>query len=309
VSSDQIADLADSLADFAEAFRDVLRGNQWPAPGSPAATESETEPFAGEWGDYPSRDVLATTLLAAGSCADHLTATASVLRGRNSVFAPYTVMRAAAEAAAIGAYLTDSAIDGRERVRRNMNYRLDALCEQISLVGAFHGAEAARKAAWNKERLGDFARTASQHDFRFRKMDGPGRSAYLDKRQPAAMQLVDLAVDKDMPGLGAAYQRHLSSVAHAKLHGLTRFLTPLAGTPPEEARASINVSAPTIALELLAGPVCAASLISGLCWFTGWDMDAVARPLVTMLDTWGRIGGVPYPGSAAVVAALPPRDR
>ncbi len=80
-------------------------------------------------------------------------------------------------------------------------------------------------------------------------MDGPGRSAYLDKRQPNAMQLVDLAVDKNMPGLGVAYQRHLSSVAHAKPHGLTRFLTPLAGTPPEAARASINASAPTIALE------------------------------------------------------------
>jgi hypothetical protein len=47
------------------------------------------------------------------------------------------------------------------------------------------------------------------------------------------MELVDLAVDKNVPGVGVAYQRHLSSVAHAKLHGLTRVLTPLAGTPPE----------------------------------------------------------------------------
>ena len=81
-------------------------------------------------GAFPSRDILATILLAAASAADHLVATGSVLRGRNAVFAPYTVMRAAAEAAAMAVYLTDPAIDGRERVRRNMNCRLDALCER-----------------------------------------------------------------------------------------------------------------------------------------------------------------------------------
>jgi hypothetical protein len=109
---------------------------------------------------------------------------------------------------------------------------------------------------------------------------------------------VDLAVDKNVPGVGVAYQRHLSSVAHAKLHGLTRFLTPLAGTPPEAARTSINASAAKIALELLAGPVCGANLAGGLGQFTGWDMDAVASPMVIMLQTWGRIGGVPYPSTS-----------
>jgi hypothetical protein len=137
VSSDPFADLADSLAGFASAFREVLKGNQWSAPGSPATAEAEGEPFAGEWGAFPSRDVLATVLLAAASATDHLAAGGSVLRGRNAVFAPYTVTRAAAEAAAMAVYLTDPAIDGRERVRRNVNFRLDAFCEQIRLVGGF----------------------------------------------------------------------------------------------------------------------------------------------------------------------------
>lgn len=298
MSSDPFADLADSLAGFTTAFREVLKGNQWPSPGSPAAAEAEVESFAGEWGAFPARDVLATVLLAAASAADHLAAEASVLRGRNAVFAPYTVMRAAAEAAAMAVYLTDPAIDGRERVRRNMNYRLDALCEQIRLVGAFADDGAARMADRNRQRLGDFERAAQRHGFRFHRMDGPRRAAYLDSRLPSAMELVDLAVDKNMPGLGVAYQRHLSSVAHAKLHGLTRFLTPLAAAPPEAARTSINVSAATIALELLAGPVCAANLASGLGWFTGWDMDPVASPTAVMLETWGRIGGVPHPATS-----------
>jgi hypothetical protein len=106
-------------------------------------------------------------------------------------------------------------------------------------------------------------------------------------------------VDKNVPGVGVAYQRHLSSVAHAKLHGLTRFLAPLAGTPPEAARTSINASAGTIALELLAGPVCAANLASGLGWFTGWNIDSVTGPVTMMLETWGRIGGVPTRPSAS----------
>lgn len=108
VSSDPYADLADSISRFASPFREVLKGNQWPAPGSPAAAEAEGEPFAGEWSAFPSRDVLASTLLAAAAAADHLAAAGSVLRGRNAVFAPYTVMRTAAEAAAMAVYLTDS---------------------------------------------------------------------------------------------------------------------------------------------------------------------------------------------------------
>jgi hypothetical protein len=178
-----------------------------------------------------------------------------------------------------------------------MNYRLDAFCEQIRLVGAFNVDDAARMADRIRQRLADFERAAQRHGFRFRRMDGPRQSAYLDSRLPSAIELVDLAVDKNVPGLGVAYQRHLSSVAHAKLHGLTRFLTPLAGTPPEAARTSINASAAKIALELLAGPVCAANLATGLNWFTGWDMDPVASPMTIMLETWGRIGGGPYPAS------------
>lgn len=204
MSSDPFADLADSLSRFASVFREVLKSNQWPTPGSPAATEAGGEPFAGEWGAFPSRDILATILLAAASAADHLVAAGSVLRGRNAVFAPYTVMRAAAEAAAVAVYLTDPAIDGQERVRRNMNYRLDALCEQIRLVGAFQDDDAARMADRNRQRLGDFERAARRHGFRFRRMDGPRRSAYLDSRLPSAMELVDLAMDKNVPGLGAA---------------------------------------------------------------------------------------------------------
>jgi hypothetical protein len=96
-------------------------------------------------------------------------------------------MRAAAEAAAMAVYLTDPAIDERERVRRNVNYRLDAFCEQIRLVGAFQDDDASRMAEQNRQRLGDFEQAAQRHGFRFRRMDGPRQSAYLNSRLPSAM--------------------------------------------------------------------------------------------------------------------------
>ncbi len=110
------------------------------------------------------------------------------------------------------------------------------------------------------------------------------------------MALVD-ACASDTPGLGVAYQRLLSAVAHAKTHGLSRFLMP-SDAPDASGRPQVelNVPASTFALELLAGPLCGSTVVERLASYTGWDADEIRRPVVTMLDTWGRIAGVPYPG-------------
>jgi hypothetical protein len=123
MSSDPFADLAGSTEAFAREFREFMGRNQRPAVGSLADEEARGEPFAGNWGDHPSRDVFATAYLTAAACTDHLLGLADVL----SSHATYTLARGAVEAAARGCYLTDSEIDGKERVRRTMNYRLDAL--------------------------------------------------------------------------------------------------------------------------------------------------------------------------------------
>jgi hypothetical protein len=299
MSSDPFADLACSLTAFADAFRDLLTCNPRPARGSPADREADGEPFAGDWGDYPSRDIFATTYLAATSCTDHLLAIASVLDARNAVFASYTLMRAAIEAAAIGCYLTDRDIDGRERLRRNMNYRLDGLCEQIWMVKAFSSDEATQKIARNQARISDFARSATLHGFVFHKISGPGRSAYLDKPQPSAMQLIGLATDKDSPELGVTYQRLLSSVAHSGLHGLARLLTPVGPNEgrPGEALAAVNLDARSLAVELVVGPLCAVGLAKGVQWFTGCDMGDLTGPANRMLLTWARVGELKTPGA------------
>lgn len=303
MSSDPFTVLSRSLTAFAEAFRDLLTGNPQPAPGSPADREAEGEPFAGDWGEYPSRDIFATTYLAVTSCTDHLLAVASVLDARSAVFASYTLMRAAAEAAAIGCYLTDRDIDGHERLRRNMNYRLEGLCEQIRMVRGFSGDDAAQKVARNEKRISDFARSAGLHGFVFHKMSGRGHPAYLDEPQPSAMKLMGLAADKDSPGLGATYQRHLSSVAHSGLHGLARLLAPVAPNVgrPGEALAAVNLDPHSLAVELVIGPLCAVSLAKGVQWFTGCNMGDLTGPANRMLLTWARVGELKTPG------APPPR--
>jgi hypothetical protein len=62
-------------------------------------------------------------------------------------------------------YLTDPAIDRRGRVRRNMNYRLDAFCEQTRLVGGFPDNDAAWMADRHRQRRGDFERAARRHGY------------------------------------------------------------------------------------------------------------------------------------------------
>jgi hypothetical protein len=298
VSSDPFADLADSLDGFCSALRGLMNQHRLPLQGSPALAEAEGAPFTGEWGQNPSLEVFASVYLTAWSCADHLAATASVLRARRGPAALYTLVRASAESAAIACHLTDCSIDARERLRRNMNCHLDALCEQVSLLDPFSVPEAAPKVAGNRERIAAIGRAGKQHGFTFHKMDG-WRPAYLGKKPPSATTLIDTCTSRT-PGLGAASQRLLSSVTHAKLHGLSRFLVHdlpgPGGSAAGDEPGQINASAGSLAMELQVGPMCASSLAEGLCWFAGWDIDQVTAATTWMLHTWGRIAGVPYPG-------------
>jgi hypothetical protein len=297
MSSDPFADLASTTEAFAKEFREFMTRNPRPAPGSPADKEAQGEPFASDWGEHPSSDIFATTYLTVTSCTDHLLGLADVLRARNALFATYTLTRGAVEAAALGCYLTDQDIDGRERVRRTMNYRLDAMCERVWLFTDMHGDYAAEKLAETRQRVADFARGARQHDFSFHDMNGKGRAARIGPGQPAAMNLISLAVDKDMPELGRTYQRLLSATAHSGVHGLARMLTPL--TPnegrPGEALAAVNIDPRTLTAELIVGPLTAHRLARGVEWFTGCDMTGLHGPANQMLQTWARIGRINVP--------------
>jgi hypothetical protein len=301
MSSDPFADLAHSTEAFATEFRAFMTRNPRPALGSPAEEEAQGEPFAGDWSDHPSSDIFDTTYLAATSCTDHLLGLADVISSRNALFAAYTLTRGAVEAAALGCYLTDQDIDGRERVRRTMNYRLDAMCERVWLFKDMHNEYAVEKLEETQRRISDFARAARLHNFSFHNMNGKGRAAHIGLEQPKAMTLISLAVDKDVPELGRMYQRLLSATAHSAVHGLARMLRPVSPNAgrPGEALAAVNKDPRSLAVELIVGPLTAHSLARGIEWFTGCDMSDLNGPANQMLRTWSRIGHVHGPMMSA----------
>lgn len=300
MSPDPFADLASSTEAFAREFREFMNRNPRPRPGSPADEEARGEPLAGDWSDHPSSDIFATTYLAAASCTDHLLGLADVLSARNALFAAYTLTRGAVEAAALGCYLTDRDIDGRERVRRTMNYRLAAMCERVWLFKDMHGDAAAGKLDETRQRISDFARGARQHNFTFHDMDGKGRTARIGAEQPKAMTLISHAVDKTVPELGRTYQRLLSATAHSSVHGLARMLAPMSPNEgrPGEVLATVSIDPQLLAVELVVGPLTAHSLARGIEWFTGCDMSRLHRPANQMLIAWSRIGRMTMPGAA-----------
>lgn len=289
MSTDAFTDLARGLVDFCAALRGLLNKNRLPSADSPAGTEARGEPFAGEWGPAPSAAVFATVVLHSWSCVDHLAATASVLRAKTAVTAPYTLIRAATEAAALASYIADPLVAARERLRRNMNRHLEGLGEDINLLTPFAGTEAAAKVARHRGQIAAISRGADEHGFQFTPMK-KFRLAYLDSPQPSAMTLMD-ACASQTPGLGAAYQRHLSSVAHSQLHGLSQFLM----QGPDGLQA--NVAADQLARSLFAGPICAATMVERLCWFAGWNLEPIEAPAIQMMVIWTRVAGGPqYPG-------------
>jgi hypothetical protein len=220
--SDPRAELADSLEKLAAALRVLVTESRHVAPGSPADKEAEGEPYGGEWGATPSRDVLAAVRLTSWSCADHLAGAVAAVRVPVCVTSPFTLIRAAAESAAIACYLASTAIGPLERVRRYMNWQLDGLCQQVTTIRSFTIPEAASEVQAAELSIQVIARTGMHFGLQFRQQDGP-RSAYLGDRLPSAMTLIDECTPH-AKGLGVMYQRFLSSVAHAKAHGLRRYL-------------------------------------------------------------------------------------
>ena len=103
MSSDPIADLGRTLEQFASDLAALFLANDQPRPGTPAGREAVGEPFAGDWGAQPARELMATIALASVSCADYLTVTVKTLQARSGMYSLYTLARSALEAAAQGA--------------------------------------------------------------------------------------------------------------------------------------------------------------------------------------------------------------
>lgn len=290
--ADPFVSMADTVLRVADDLRALVHAHAGkPTPGSPAATECDSDPFRSEWGD-PTMAVVGSVVLSATACHDHLRAASILVRSRAVTLSPHTVVRGAAEAAALGSYLTDPDVDQRERVRRGVNVRLAGLCQERLALRRFADSEpgAAAKIAGIERVLGRFERSAAAHGFVFAAPDGY-RPAFLGAKIPSATELLGRYVFPGAATLGRAYYSGLSSVAHAQLNGLMRKVISdgIGG-------AQINATAKDTALELLAGPLAASTLVEFMVPWLGWDPSALNASIRAMFDVWGQIADAPYPG-------------
>jgi hypothetical protein len=297
MSSDAFVDLGRRLGDFAQALRELLDSNKCPAAGSIAAGEVDSEPYAGGWGEHPSRDVFATMVLTSWSCADHLAGTAILLKAKRCIPSLYTLSRGAAEAAVVSCHLSEKGIDPLERIRRNLNCHLDALSQDINMLRRLSDPSARQRIARHEAEVEAVKRAAEQRNFAFKPQDG-FRSAFIGEKPISAMQLIDKCASHTL-GLGASSYQMFSGVAHAKLHGLSRFLvtngTPLSGEPGKVA-VEMNIRAGELARELFPAVIVASTLVNHLRYFLGWNTEEIDRAVTGMHATWCRIAVIPYDG-------------
>jgi hypothetical protein len=209
----------------------------------------------------------------------------------------YTLARAVAEAAVVPCYLSEMDIDPLERVRRNMNYHLEGICQDLNMLGKFTSAEAKQKVTRHEAHMAAIKCTGEQYGFAFKDRDRH-RSAYLGDPPKSAMKLIDECAAQTQ-GVGALSYQMFCGVAHARLHGLSRFMS-TEGMPapdqPGKVRFEMNISARDLAQQLFAAPMCVLTLIEQLRWFLGWSMEDVDKAAILMENIWCRIAGVPYEG-------------
>lgn len=294
VPSDPLTALADTLDAFAAGLGALLTGNLQPAPGSPAATEAEQETCAGQWGAHPSADALSAVMMLTWSATDHLAATAVLIRAKKIV-APHTLIRSANEACAWACYLSAGDISPLDRVCRVMNYRLDGLSQELDMMKGFTVAGVAEQLAEKEAAIDVIRAGAGPYGLKFRARK-PYSPACVGDAPPRVTRLVDECAA--MPGLGMTYHQFLSSVAHGKAHGLTRFMrTRLLrdGAAPGQVLTQPSITSVDLAQNLMIGPVCASTLVERLRDYAGWDTGLLGPLVVEMLTTWGAAAGIPYP--------------
>jgi hypothetical protein len=289
MSSDPIADLGRTLGQFAGDLTELFRANDRPRPGTPAGSEADGEPFAGDWGAQPAREVLATIALASASCADYLTVIAETLRARSGMYSLYALARSALEAAGQGCYLTEPRIEPLERIRRHMNLDLRALHEDGRMLRKIGDAPSVAKAAKHADRELVIGRAGEEFGLSFTKATDR-RQAYLGDEPLSAMKMAEGCAPSE-PALKSAYQL-LSGVAHGLWHGHARLLQRSESEPPGTVGLGLAVGANTLARDLAAAPVCACALVGRLGWYTGWNLDALMASMNLLSANWERVAAM-----------------
>lgn len=215
-----------------ETYALAAAGGRPACPGSPAEIDSADTSFDGAWG-RPLFELENEVSARLAACADHMLALVTLTFEPRVVLAMVSVVRPCLENFALIHWLFEPGIDTRERVRRRMNLRLDALNEQEALIGSLGRGP---RENVGRQILG--IRSSAQAlgycwtTARSRKAGKPWKPGVkpdrcLDKRVPSQRELfqsifADAAGEEN--GLGRALQFFTSSVLHGQLHGTAQLI-------------------------------------------------------------------------------------
>lgn len=200
---------------------EAAKGNRdgHPLPDSPAALENEDASLHGEWGQTPTRGANNLGRLLCISASDHMLSLADSLESTiTGAFVSFTTGRGVLEAAGRAWYLTDPAVDLRERVRRYMNEKLWSINESRRFLAGLQS---------DSDKLdeieGAIRRTAESKGYAVRN----SRNGWqLDDERPSVVELCNLvlATPSGTPEFGSATYRFLSASAHGGEAGLAGHL-------------------------------------------------------------------------------------
>lgn len=285
--------LSKTAIDFAElVVRERNRHAATWTVTSPMAEEisAHDADLAGEWGSHPVRDVGLHAIALHVTATDHLRALGVLLRDMYAIASPHVVARAAIEASALSFHLLDPEATSIERVRRLMNERLISAFEAqrlAELVG--EPVSPARS-----DQVRRIEKSAPRFGLRFIAADSR-RAAYLDSRAINATRLAKEVIGSEYD-VGSIIYKLTSAVAHARSHGLSRFITrgtrdddPLRG----DVLGEYSTDPRQAAVDLYGAPVAVSKATDRLFRTLGWELGPLAQKERALTVVWREIAQIP----------------
>ncbi|MFJ3758897.1 hypothetical protein [Streptomyces sp. NPDC090080] len=302
MSSDAWGELAATLIAVREAFkRDEATHNGF-LPGSPAATEAATEPFADEWASAPSRNANIAGLHLAHVAMDHVAGVAVLLRSKEpaSIYGPSTLARSLIEVAARCHHVLEPGIKPLERIRRQQSDRLVALWERKQLAESMHTEQPEQVQEtidYLDGRMKTVMDSARRHGLTPRKGDSrrPPAITGQDLKPVAATALVEALIGEGN-GLGTYSYRTMSAVAHGREHGMMQYFThrgALINRTHGDAFGAIEATPQQTALNLAGMPLAVVKMLERFYIQYGWPTQNVGPAAGRLLEEWRRIAGIP----------------
>ncbi|PVD10119.1 hypothetical protein [Streptomyces sp. CS147] len=282
-------ELARSLSGLRAAFDESYEATHGFLPESPAGEECRRDDLGGAWGDTPARDPNIMPLTSVFVLLDHMGSLSTLLTSPGGITATHTLARAMLDISTGPWFLLEPGIDGRERVRRHMNLRLQSLKEQTHLET---GTDRTAIKVQAEGRIQRIVQAARAHGFDVRRTSDRYQPPFLGTKLPTTTALATQMID---PALGQLLWRIGSAVAHGQQHGISMFLEqidqpvdPLHG----DAAAQMGASAEATALRCGGGPLAVICTLQRLFLQFGWDTTRLSIATADVVNTWQSVAGV-----------------